>query len=82
MNNYCDTNRMRKMRGLEMCTAKGGNDPASGCRARKYALVVPALWLPKLEHNRITNRSIQNLERIKFGFNWGSLRNRHGKDHE
>jgi hypothetical protein len=66
MNNCCDTNRMRKMRGLEMCTAKGGNDPASGCRARKYGLVVPALWLPKLEHNRITNRSVQNLERIKL----------------
>jgi hypothetical protein len=31
--------------GLRMLPAKGGNDPALGCRASVDALVVPALWL-------------------------------------
>jgi hypothetical protein len=28
--------------------AKGGNDPAFGCRARSLALVVPALYMPRV----------------------------------
>jgi hypothetical protein len=31
------------MRDLEMGAAKGGNDPAFGCRTRLLVLVVPAL---------------------------------------
>jgi hypothetical protein len=29
--------------------AKGGNDPAFGCRASADTLVVPALWLQRVE---------------------------------
>jgi hypothetical protein len=43
---------------------KGGNDPAFGCRAPRAALVVPALWLQRLEHSRIETRSVRYPELI------------------
>lgn len=35
---------------------KGGNDPAFGCRASADALVVPALWLRRVEHGQDRNQ--------------------------
>ena len=43
---------------------KGGNDPAFGCRASSDALVVPALWLQRVEHSRIETRSVRYPELI------------------
>jgi hypothetical protein len=64
MSKCCNTNRMRKMRGLETGASKGGNDPAFGCRASEDALVVPALWLQQVEHSRIKTRSVRDAELI------------------
>ena len=50
--------------GPRMSRLTGGNDPASGYRARSLALVVPALRLPQLEHNGIITGSVQHLERF------------------
>ena len=42
----------------------GGNDRAFGCRASVDALVVPALWLLRVEHSRIETRSVRYPELI------------------
>ncbi len=64
MTNYRGTNQMHSACGLRMLPAKGGNDPASGCRASADALVVPALCLESAEQNQIILRSVWHLELI------------------
>ena len=51
--------------------AKGGNDPAFGCRASVDALVVPALWLYRMEHGRIETRSVRYPELIGIRYAQG-----------
>jgi hypothetical protein len=43
---------------------KGGNDPAFSCRASGDALVVPALWLWRVQHSRIETRSVRYPELV------------------
>ena len=50
---------------------KGGNDAALGCRAPTDALVVPALWLSKVEHSRIKTRSARYPELIGIRYAQG-----------
>ena len=56
--------------------SKGGNDPAFGCRAWAHALVVPALWLRRVEHgqdrNQISSRCGIDLHR-KHQQHYGEL---------
>ena len=50
---------------------KGGNDPSLGCRAPWAALVVPALWLHRLEHSRIETKSVRYPELIGIRYAQG-----------
>jgi hypothetical protein len=62
--------------------AKGRERPGLWLPRATARWSFPPFGCPKPGHNRITNRSAQDPERIKFGSNWEALRNRRGRDHE